>query len=520
MQIIAELACYEYLKLKNRNPALNRKLQHLVSLVSGLTLPFSFAPFNFSAIAILAPALLLFVWRHATPKHAFQNGLLFGLGCFSIGISWVYISIHHFGGASLPISILITGVFIVYLSLFSGLQGYFFTKLANKKSLYALFLLFPGSWVASEALRGWLFTGFPWLFLGYSQTHTWLRGYAPLFGIYGVSFITALESALIFLIFSRSYSHKTSRLAALAFTSIFVAGCLLTKINWTQTLGKPVQVTLVQGNIEQEIKWLPDQFQKTLQLYSDYTQRHLESDLIIWPEAAITLPLKASESLLEPIAKAAKAHQATVITGIPVVEPDVAYNSMIALGNGEGIYHKRHLVPFGEYTPLKLIYSFIMQAFDIPMSNFSRGEKRQKPLMAGTIPIGPYICYEVAYPIEFLSFLPNAQLLITLTDDSWFGKSIASWQHLQMAQMRAIETGRYLLFAGNTGITAVINEKGQIIASLPTFQEGSLTAKVTLKSGNTPWIIWKNYPLFLLFTLTVVLPIKKRFIATSVQRCC
>jgi apolipoprotein N-acyltransferase len=266
----------------------------------------------------------------------------------------------------------------------------------------------------------------------------------------------------------------------------------------------------LQGNIAQDLKWLPEQFQRTMDIYRTRTEQHWNSDLIIWPEAAVTLPLNQSAELLENLATTAKEHKTSIITGIPIIEPTVAYNGIIALGEGHGVYHKRHLVPFGEYTPLKSFYGFILQAFNIPMSNFTKGALKQTPLAAAGTLIGPYICYEVAYPIEFLNFLPQANLLVTVTDDSWFGHSLALEQHLQMAQMRALETGRYLLFSGNTGITAVINDKGQVVKSLPAFQEGELTISAQPMQGSTPWVIVKNYPLAMFMTLIAFLSIRRK----------
>jgi apolipoprotein N-acyltransferase len=483
-----------------------------IAFFAGLSLPVAFAPFDIPLVAIFSPALLLYTWQQATPRLAFQRGYLFGIGFFTVGISWVYISIHVFGQAPIALSIFITAIFSLYLSLFTALQGYCLTKLAPEQSVFKILLLFPCSWVLFEGLRGWLFTGFPWLFLGYAQTDSWLRGVGPLFGVYGASFISTLLSSLLLIILQKRDFPTYSRiLAKMGMALIIIASFFLSKVNWTQATGKPLKATLIQGNIEQNLKWQAGQFLKTFKLYTTYTQQHWSSDLIIWPEAAITLPLSQSWELLEALSTSAKKNKSTLLIGVPIVEGDAAYNSLIAIGNGSGIYHKRHLVPFGEYIPLKPLYEWMLQIFHIPMSNFQPGTKEQLPLLAGGIPIGPYICYEVAYPIEFLLFLPNAKLLLTITDDSWFGHSIAAKQHLQMAQFRALETGRYLLYSGNTGITAIINDKGQVVASLPAFKEGSLTAWTQPMCGRTPWVIWKNYPLFGIMLITLSLHFFRRF---------
>jgi apolipoprotein N-acyltransferase len=260
---------------------------------------------------------------------------------------------------------------------------------------------------------------------------------------------------------------------------------------------------MVQGNIKQEAKWQPEQIQESLWLYGRYTQANWSSDLIIWPEAAITLPLSMAKEITEQLDVAAKQHHSTLITGIPVVEPGAAYNAMIALGMGSGIYYKRHLVPFGEYIPLRPLFSIFAKAMQIPMSDSIPGSQDQQPIKANGIYVAPYICYEVAYPVEFLTFLPKSQILLTITDDSWFGHSIAAAQHLQMAQMRAIETGRYLLFSSNTGITAVIDSRGNIVKEIPTFKEMALTAEVYPMQGSTPWMIWRLYPLLGLIVVSL-----------------
>jgi apolipoprotein N-acyltransferase len=472
-----------------------------IALLAGMLLPFSFAPFSISPLAFITLALLLYTWLFSSPYQAFRRGTLFGIGFFTLGVSWVYISIHRFGQASMPLSVFITVIFILYLSLFFGIQGYCFTRYLPESRIKPL-LVFPCTFVLFEMLRGWLFTGFPWLLLGYSQGNTWLRGYAPISGVYGVSFVTAFLAALLLLLVRRKSTYF--RVMGMAsFAAIFGLGLILTQINWTQPIGHPLQTTLIQGNIAQEVKWQPEQLRKTLEIYMRYTTKNWLSDIVIWPEAAITLPLSQMQDFLKKLGEIAQKKRVTIITGIPIVDSEMVFNSIITLGNGSGTYHKRHLVPFGEYIPLKPLWHFILDAFHIPMSSFQPGGKKQLPLTAKGVVIAPYICYEVAYPLEFLHFLPEAQLLLTITDDSWFGHSIAAAQHLQIAQMRALETGRYLIFSSNMGITAVLNSKGQVVKTIPPFQEAALTARIQPMAGYTPWMIFKTYPLMALLLLTL-----------------
>lgn len=474
----------------------------LLSFLSGGLLPLAFAPFYFAYIAVLSPAFLLLAWLTSSPINAFRYGICYGLGFFSVGISWVFISIHVFGGASIPVSGLITLVFISYLSLFIALQGYCFKRFFPTGNATACLFGFPLTWMFFEMLRGWLFTGFPWLFLGYSQSDTPLNGFAPIIGIYGLSFLTAFLSGLIVLFIQKK--SLTYRLGLLILVcACFLVGNRLSAISWTHPIGKPKKITLIQGNIEQGLKWRPDQVVDNLRLYTSYTQKNWSSDIIIWPEAAITLPLAEAMPFINSLGQIAKNNNTTIISGVPIINSSAAYNSMIAIGDGKGIYKKRHLVPFGEYIPLKAMWQFVMQAFSIPMSNCQPGNPDQQPLIANKVSIGPYICYEIAYPLEFLSFLPKAELLLTITDDSWFGHSLAAEQHLQMAKFRALETGRYLMFVSNTGITAVINNRGQVTKSVPAFTEITLTTHVQPMTGTTPWIIFKTYPHALIIGLTL-----------------
>lgn len=479
------------------------------ALLAGAVLPFAFAPFYFSVIGLLSPAVLLLIFQTSSPKQAAKQGLLYGLSFFTVGISWVYISVHVYGQAPIPLALLITFLFIGYLSLFFAALGYFVNRCASKNALTKNLLVFPSFWVIFELLRTWLLTGFPWVLLGYSQTNTWLRGFAPFLSVYGVSFITAFMSGILVSCYQyRKLKVQASLVSALV--ALSVVGLMLTNIHWTKATGNSLKVTMIQGNIQQQMKWQPEQIARSLELYQEYTQKNWDSDLIIWPEAAITLPLHLAKEFTDALGQEAKRHGATIITGIPVVEPKEDHNAMIALGNGNGLYFKRHLVPFGEYIPFRFILALLAQGMQIPMSDMTPGSQQQAPLVANGVNIAPYICYEVAYPLEFLSFLPKAQLLLTVTDDSWFGHSIAAAQHLQMAQMRALETGRYLLFSSNTGITAVIDPEGNIVKTIPTFTEATLNTVVYPMQGATPWMRFKFYPLAMLILLSLIFAMLRR----------
>ena len=487
------------MEIIKRNIAFN-----LLAITAGALMPLAFAPFHVYEISIISPTLILALWVYSTPRQALLRGFLFGLGFFTIGIYWVYISVHDYGNAAVFLALLITALLIVILALFPALQGYLLTKFFPKNNLRKFLLAFPASWVLFEWLRGWIFTGFPWLFLGYSQISHPLKGLAPIFGVYGVSFAAALSCGVIVSAFTiRKIIPITFAFVILIF--VWLSSGFLTQINWTKTTGNPIEVSLIQGNISQPVKWQADSLSFILLRYRNLTKKHWNSQLIVWPEAGIPAFRWQVQYYLEDLEKKAKQHHTTIVIGILTENRQTKqyYNSMLAFGENHGLYLKRHLVPFGEYPPVFPISGLVMSLLDIPMSNFSSGTKQQPYFIAGNIPVAPSICYEVAYPSEVLSFLPYAQLLINISDDSWFGKSIASAQQLEMAQMRSLETGRYHLVSTNTGLTAIINEKGEILAQAPPYQEFVLNGTVQPMSGSTPWVRFGHYLWFLIVILAI-----------------
>lgn len=262
----------------------------VVALVAGTILPFAFAPFYLSFIGLLSPALLLLALSHSKPKQALKQGFLFGLGFFSLGISWIYVSLHTYGQAPVLLALFITALFILYLAGFFAVLAFLLNFIYPSESQIKHLIVFPSLWVVFELLRTWLFTGFPWLLLGYSQTNTWLSGFAPVIGVYGISYLVAMLSGLVFSLYlNKNKIQQSVYLGSVIL--IFIIGWFLQTTQWTSKSGDPLKVTLIQGNIDQDLKWQPGQIQKTLSLYGSYTAAHFDSDLIVWPEAAITIPL-------------------------------------------------------------------------------------------------------------------------------------------------------------------------------------------------------------------------------------
>lgn len=499
----------------------NKIYKSLIALFAGGLLPLAFAPFGYSPIAILCCALLLTLWLNDSVRDALRHGFIFGLGFFSVGISWVYISIHEFGNTIAPIALFITALFVAILACFPAMQGYVLARFFPRDTPTKLFFAFPASWVLIEWVRNWIFTGFPWLLLGASQTNSPLRSFAPIVGEPGLSFLVALTGALLVTLiinlpiakkFGIEKNHmplinkKIFYLSTIGILLIWGSTFLLKSIHWTKPASKPIQVSLIQGNIPQQLKWNPQYLETTLKSYYELTQQHWDSRIIIWPEAAIPLLQKDAQGFLNGLSKKAKAHKTTLITGIPIQENSRYYNGLLALGVDQGKYYKRHLVPFGEYLPwwtqwLKGIIGFLA----IPMSDFSAGPVQQPMLHVAGIDIAAFICYEITYSDLVLKGLPQAQLLLTISNDAWFGDSLASAQHLQIGQLRALETGRYLIFTANDGITAIVNPEGHIQQQISRFQIDVLTGTVEAMNGITPWMVIGMLPfisvIFILFVL-------------------
>jgi len=487
-------------------------LGELFSLLAGAALTLAFAPFSIFPLAVLSPAVLLAAWLPVSAKRAFWRGLLFGIGFFGTGISWVYVSIHDFGNLPVWLASLITFLFILILALFPAFQGYLFNRFFPVSNPIKIACAFPALWVLLEWVRSWFLSGFPWLFLGYSQIDTPLNGYAPLLGVYAISLAVLVSSGLLVnaVIAFRKQQAQKAYFYLLGMAFIWVLGGVLNFILWTTPNGKPLQASLIQGNVAQELKWVPEHIQPTLDLYQKLTAQHWDSSLIIWPEAAIPITLQDAEQYMINMSKEASKHHTTLITGIPVkATAESYYNAVIAVGNGSGIYAKQHLVPFGEFTPLKKYIGKLLDFFEIPMSDMIPPSEKIIPfLTANHIKITPFVCYEIAFPE--LQDTSQSGLLLIVTNDAWFGRSIAQAQHLEIARMRSIETGRPSLFVSNSGITAFITPTGKIQSAAPPYVEFVLTDTIQPMQGKTPWQRFHMDPLLLGLIILLIVSWKKR----------
>ena len=480
------------------NPAVLRNLRAPLSafLLGAATVP-GFAPAGLSPLSFFTAAGLLWLWQQApAPRRAAALGFAFGLGLFLAGVSWVYVSLHRFGAMPAPLAAVATLLFCAFLALFPALVGYLQAQSARPVAIKQL-LLIPALWVLAEWVRDWIFTGFPWLALGYSQADSPLGGYAPLAGVFGLSWLVWLCAALL-LALARA-EMRAAALAALAL--LFGLGYGLKQIEWTQPHGAPVTVSLVQGNVPQELKWDAARFAATVELYRRMTEGSA-ARLTILPETAIPRFLDLLDpEILRSLAESARSRGADLIIGLPVRDASGHYyNSVLSLGASPAQrYDKTHLVPFGEFIPPG--FGWILAVLQIPLTDFSRGGDAQAPLALAGQKFAVNICYEDAFGEEIIRALPQATLLVNASNVAWFGDSLAPHQHLQIAQLRALETGRVMLRATNTGMTAIIDHRGNIAAVLPEFTQGSLNGTVQGRSGATPYVRWGNAPVITLALL-------------------
>ncbi len=485
----------------------NRYQLFLIAILAGTILSGAFAPHGLWPLAICSPAILLWVWlQNKTPKTAFISGLGYGLGMFGMGVSWVFVSIHRYGNTNIPLAVLITSLFVLILALFIAAQGYVLKRFFRGNTTAFCLLGFPSSWVLFEWLRSWLFTGFPWLYLGYSQLQTPLSGYAPIMSVYAVSTAVVLSSSALVILFIGTRKIKT--VGGFLIVLIWGIGYFFQHQSFTKANPKYYTASLVQGNIKPFDKFAnEDPIGSTEKIYGKLTEKVWGADLILWPESALPLPLPYSKPYIDQLEKRARLHHATLITGIQVFNNKKEYhNSLIALGEGHGIYHKYHLVPFGDFLPFDAWLRGLIGFFDLPMSSFTPGPANQPLVTAGNLKLAPLICYEIAFPELLRNMLREADLIITLSEDGWFGESWGPHQHLEIAQMRALETGRMVLRATTSGITAIIDAKGKLAATIPQFKVQVLNGTFQSMTGTTPWVKVGLWPLLELLFSSFILP--------------
>jgi apolipoprotein N-acyltransferase len=472
----------------------------LLPLIAGLLYPLAFAPWGWWPLLPLSIGALWWSVRAAgTVRQAALRGWLFGLGSFGFGVSWLHVSMHQYGDTPLWLAIPLTALFAAFISLYPALLAGLTRRLGGQA------IVFTGLWLVVDWLRGWLLTGFPWLYPGYAMIDTPLAGLAPLGGVWLVTLII-VATAVWLTELAAKQGHRHPGVLLLA-----IAGWLASLLPWqfTEEYAEPIPVALAQGNVPQDLRWQLTQQAATRAIYADLTAEAGDGRLLIWPEAAITEFYQDARDFLMEQGHDMEARGGALITGIPWRERSgrefLFYNSVTVLGGGQGLYHKQKLVPFGEYVPLQELIRGLIPFFDLPMSSFSRGRPDQPNLVALGLTVSPFICYEILYPSLVASRSQNSDLLLTISNDAWFGTSAGPHQHFEMTRMRSRETGRWLMRATNNGITALIAPDGRVVDRLPQFERGLLEGEVRAVRGTTPFMLMGPSPVLLLALALVAL---------------
>lgn len=455
----------------------------LVALAAGCAFPVGFAPYDVWPLTVAAMAALYWSLRQASARP-FLQGWLFGVGKYGVGVYWIYVSIKVYGNASPWLAASLVGLFVAGMALFHGGVAWLFARLRGGGAVEAL--AFAAIWTLTEWVLTWFLTGFPWLFAGYAMLDTPLAALAPVGGVLLVSFAAALTGAGLV----RWRVWQAPALAAV----LWLAGVALSQVAWT-TPGTSTSVSLVQGVVAQETKWRPASQQPIRERYATLSESAWASDLVVWPEAAITTPLHLAKPFLEEMAERAKGG---LVLGLMVVERGALgwawYNGAVAVGAGDGRYIKRRLVPFGEYLPFGEALRGLIDFFNLPMSRLTPGDWDQPMLRVGDLYLAMSICYEIAFPELVRGAAAQADVMATISNDTWFGASIGPPQHLQIVRMRALENGRFVLRATNDGITAIIDAQGGVVSALPRFERGVLHGEFRQMRGVTPFGRWGATP--------------------------
>jgi len=495
----------------------------VLAAFAGAVTVLGFAPFYLFALPVVTLAVLIVLWRRAASRRAAALiGFSFGLGYFLTGVSWVYVSLHDFGAMPALLAGVLTLLFCAYLALYPALTGWIYYVLGPRSALATLAAL-PALWALADWLRGWLFTGFPWIALGYSQIPASpLAGYVPVLGIYGASLATVASAGLIVTLWfhwkdeggamkaeAKTWARLLSLIAhrsSLIMVVIWLAGFALKQIDWTAPEGEPIVVSLLQGNIPQDMKWRDDKIRSTLETYRGLVGAS-GARLIVLPETALPLFLHdVPQYYLNDLASHARSNGGDVLIGAPErSDTRDYYNSVLSFGTAPAqTYRKSHLVPFGEFVPLKPLFGWFLEVVQIPLLDFARGAQTQQPLAVAGQRVAVNICYEDAFGAEIILQLPQATLLANVSNVAWFGRSVAPQQHLQISQARALETGRYMLRATNTGMTAIIDQRGRVRKAAPEFATAVVTDAVQGYAGSTPYIRWGNTPIVALSLLLML----------------
>lgn len=489
----------------------------ILSLLCGALSVLAFAPFGLWLVLYFTLGyFFVLVYFARSGAGSFAIGYFFGAGLFGGGVYWVYYSLHLFGAAVAPLAALGAALFVLLLALFPA----FFARLVWRyRTSAAVWFLFaaPSLWLLFEWMRSWLFTGFPWLSIGYSTIHSPLAAYAPIGGVFLNSLLLALCSGALALAFVKR-QFLSIIIALLVIVMISGGGLALRQQEWTRPIGDPVSVRMVQGNIAQELKFLPNLLDDSLRTYSalsfseateigiDLQTTDAEKtdtvagsglDLVIWPESAIPTFFSDVDEWTAELVERARQQGTTIMSGGFLTNSDYSeyYNSIKVLGGDEDqVYTKRHLVPFGEFIPFRELLSLLSSLIVIPMSDLTAGSGPVKPIQVNGVNYGMSICFEDAFGGEMRALFPDTNVLINVSNDAWFGDSSAPHQHQEIAAMRALEFERPMLRVTNTGVSSLISERGEIVVQGPQFEATAIDVTVIPRTGNTPFVTLGHWP--------------------------
>ena len=471
-----------------------------VALVAGASLPLSFAPFEWWPVAVVVPALLIWLWDGATPRRAAVLGFWFNFGTFAAGTYWLYISLRLIGHAPIPLALFLMLGLAAIMGAYHALLGWAVAKFLPPRGALRWLVGIPGAWLLVEWWRGWFLSGFGWLSLGYAHTDNWLGALAPVIGQYGLGLFTLVMAGVLVTLLQGTSRERI--VAGATFVIIWAVAFSLRGIEWTQPFGRPIEVAVVQGAVPQDKKWTGN-VDEIVALYQTRTREAYGADIIFWPESAIPDLANYHVNLYREIYQEASARGSALIVGTLRAEPDPVtgeddyYNSVLAMDRATtGIewHDKHHLVPFVEFVPVPSFVRTWLKLRDLPYSDFNRGAAQQEPLSASGQKIAAGVCYEDAYGSTLLPVMDRATMLANVTNDSWFGRSTARYQHLQISRLRAMETGRPMVRAANDGVSAVIGSQGELVSKAPEYEANVMRARVQPRMGITPYARTGNWP--------------------------
>ena len=473
----------------------------------------AYAPFALWWASIISLSLLLALLQQKDQSRSFIIGFIYGLGLFGFGTSWIFHSVFDYGQAPLIVAFGVTLVLTLILSIFPGLAIWLYSKLVAGSSQPSMRLItFVSVWALIEWLRSWIFTGFPWLLYGHALVDSPFVGIISIFGTFGASALIALIAATIIEAIAVSFVRL---LMPISVVVVILVGIIFTQmISWTTPVSEtPIRVALIQANIPFDMKWDKNRRNEIYQIYANLTREHWSSDIIVWPETAIpTFYRVAQKDFLPRFEQEVVSNNSEILSGVFTYESGTEriFNSLVTIGGEPQFYSKQHLVPFGEYMPFRWFFDFLRNFIIIPMSDLYSGEGSAILNMHG-IPVGVSICYEAAFGEEINRALPQAQILANVSNDAWFGDSLAPHQHLQIARSRAVEAGRYLLRATNTGVSAIIDPAGVVLAQSGQFVDEVVTSEVRPMQGKTPFIIWGNWGIISIMFVLILLASRKSY---------